>query len=414
MNRLKNISIIFLLLSFLFSFIISCDSTNPKPPEKPPGYQEDIPWPSLADSPWPSFQYDLQNTGRSQYTGPLEGKIKWKYELNFGVTPAFITINENNTILLTYNRVMPDPLVETSDYLLAFSSNGDLVWYQDLCFPDRIGLDEISAAITNSEGVIYVGSSCGKLLAIDQNQTVQWEFDAGSAIINGHGGISIDKNGDIYISTIETFLKISKSGSLIWKNDDYKRQQAVFSPNGKVIYMKSRNGTIDAVDLDGEVKWAFPFSTEDFIQYIICDSQGNIYFSYQNTFYSVDSEGVTRWKYSVDDSEVLGFSTPTIDKLGNLFFNTNASLYSLSFTGELRWIIDEIKNIGSHPICDASGNIYQLADQNLFSIANDGSINWSIQFETARNSNTSLALGMNSDLYLIIEKNGYSELYSIK
>ena len=70
-----------------FSFILctlylfSCDTTEPPPKEeKPPGYQEDIPWPSLADSPWPMFRANPQNTGRSKGIGPTLGIIEWSVD----------------------------------------------------------------------------------------------------------------------------------------------------------------------------------------------------------------------------------------------------------------------------------------------------------------------------------------------
>ena len=46
--------------------MLSCKESPITPSEspKPPGYQEDIPWPSLADSPWPMFYGNPQNNGR--------------------------------------------------------------------------------------------------------------------------------------------------------------------------------------------------------------------------------------------------------------------------------------------------------------------------------------------------------------
>jgi hypothetical protein len=52
---------------FLLLMLLSCkeNPTTPSEEPKPPGYQEDIPWPSLADSPWPMYRGNPQYTGRA-------------------------------------------------------------------------------------------------------------------------------------------------------------------------------------------------------------------------------------------------------------------------------------------------------------------------------------------------------------
>ena len=373
----------------------------------------------LADSPWPSFQNDPQNTGRSKFNGPSEGRINWKYNFTFGAAPSFLTIDKDQNVLLTYSRVIPDTNASVSDYLIAFSTNGDLLWYKDLCLPDRVGQDAISASITNSDGTTYVTSSCGKLLAISSNQTVEWELDLGNAIINGYGGINIDKEGNIYISTIESFYKINKSGSQIWKNNDYARQQAIISPDGNILYMKSRSGTLDAIDTDGNIKWKFPFSNEDFVQYIICDSQNKIYFPYEDEFYCVNSEGLISWKYLLDDTDRFESSvSPTIDKNGNLYFSTKEYLYSLDYDGKLRWRLKDIGTTGGvNLINDVNGNIYaaESIGGNLYSISNEGVINWTLNLGENSYIYGGIAIGRNSTLYVLTEnpQTRNSTIYSI-
>ena len=47
--------------------------------------QETIEWPSLADSPWPTYRGDAQATGRSQYVGPTTPKVLWEADLPLGI-----------------------------------------------------------------------------------------------------------------------------------------------------------------------------------------------------------------------------------------------------------------------------------------------------------------------------------------
>jgi hypothetical protein len=59
----------------VFLFLSCKKSTEPIGDSNTPGYQEEIPWPSLADSPWPMNHGDPQSTGRSKFTGPIADTI---------------------------------------------------------------------------------------------------------------------------------------------------------------------------------------------------------------------------------------------------------------------------------------------------------------------------------------------------
>jgi hypothetical protein len=47
--------------------------------------QVDIPWPSLADSPWPTTRGDAQATGRSKYIGPRNANYVVKKDMPLGI-----------------------------------------------------------------------------------------------------------------------------------------------------------------------------------------------------------------------------------------------------------------------------------------------------------------------------------------
>ena len=90
---------IFFLLTFILLSLSSCETTEPPDQNltRPPGYQEDIPWPSLADSPWPMNHHDPQSTGRSPYDGPALGQIEWQIDTLYvtaGVTTGSCTLTQ--------------------------------------------------------------------------------------------------------------------------------------------------------------------------------------------------------------------------------------------------------------------------------------------------------------------------------
>lgn len=96
-----------ILTSLLISLIIifSCKEkvTNPPDNQLPEGYQQDIPWSSLADSPWPMYHNDPQNTGRSKFIGPSSGGIYKKIQaINMEATPVI-----GNDSLLFFSTSSP-------------------------------------------------------------------------------------------------------------------------------------------------------------------------------------------------------------------------------------------------------------------------------------------------------------------
>ncbi|MDZ7414480.1 MAG: hypothetical protein ONB15_13230, partial [candidate division KSB1 bacterium] len=70
---------VFLPFALLCGVLVWCarDKSPLGPGEQVGGCrQHDIPWPSLANSPWAVPHGDVQCTGRGRYPGPREGRIE--------------------------------------------------------------------------------------------------------------------------------------------------------------------------------------------------------------------------------------------------------------------------------------------------------------------------------------------------
>ena len=110
-----------MILIFFLTMIFSCQ--REKNPVTPPGGgnihpQVAIPWPSLADSPWPIAHGNMQCTGRSSFKGPQEGKVSWRFtEEHMVDLLCSPVIGEDGTIYFTSNRS-----------LYALNPNGTLKW----------------------------------------------------------------------------------------------------------------------------------------------------------------------------------------------------------------------------------------------------------------------------------------------
>ena len=80
MLKYLNLSLFLCLMLVLLTTCDLFDSSEPKP--LPPGYQYDIPWPSLADSPWPILHRNPQATGRGGQILENLGQIKWEFNFS--------------------------------------------------------------------------------------------------------------------------------------------------------------------------------------------------------------------------------------------------------------------------------------------------------------------------------------------
>ncbi len=107
----------YVFLALIVMFCTNCQkSTEPIGNDKPPpGYQEDIPWPSLADSPWPMNHGDPQSTGRSKFPGPISGTVI--KEVEAGNLEAGVSIGPDSTIYY-FER----------GYLIALWPDGETKW----------------------------------------------------------------------------------------------------------------------------------------------------------------------------------------------------------------------------------------------------------------------------------------------
>ena len=117
---MKKYFIIAVFLAFIcFVFCHDKNTNEPLPDNTHP--QVDIPWPSLADSPWAMYHHDPQSTGRSPYHGPTNGMIKWTFKPD-GAIHSAIALDEESNIYFAVCFEKPD----LSTSLYSVSSAGDV------------------------------------------------------------------------------------------------------------------------------------------------------------------------------------------------------------------------------------------------------------------------------------------------
>jgi len=379
MNRLKNISIIFLLSSFLFSFIMSCDSTDPKPVEKPPGYQEDIPWPSLADSPWPIYRGDPQNTGRSMLTGP-SGNVNWKIDSLFLFSGISLD-SDGNLYFVAMSRKNWEGTGSGYQGLFCYTSSGSFKWVFPL---NHIEKNYHCTPIILEDGNI-ISSGIDNIFCIDKFGNPKWILEG---LATWQSSVSVGSEGNIYFISFfpdNSLYAVSKNGDILWTDNQNIFSQAtdilVHSPDGKTLYYRGNNAFLSSYELESKsLKWQSDYKI-GFAPSV--DNDGNVYAAGKdsnNEFWIVvfDDNGNLKWRYSLEDDQQYSYGT-AIDKNGNVFVGSS-TVYSFDYKGNMRWKFNIEYQTASHFTVDDLGNIYFVCD------------------------------GMNSEEIILIGLNNYGEL----
>lgn len=405
-----------LMLLVLFSFIACPDSpttenheNNDTIPQSMP--QEHIPWPSLADSPWPMYKHDPQLTGRSPYSGPSEGIADWEYSPEDGyMSHSGIVIGLENTLYFSdANGGNQD-----SGNLVALYNSGILKWKVNIG-----GFESYNTPLVRADGSIIIGSQKNGLFAISTNGMLLWHYVLNDDIIAST--INIDRTGNIYFTTKSGSLySLSSSGEIRFKNSFLGELfgfngNIAFSPSGDEMYINT-SSILFAVDTSGNDLWSYE-TEQGYIGSIpIVDSQGNVYFVRSNSFTQpdtlanavvcLDHKGDIRWSFPFGGYAGIGL---TIDSNGHIYFSSWSEkiLYALYYNGKLKWTYGLGDSVGSgildtEFICDANDQIYFGSSfDSYYSFTGEGSFRWLYNIPEIQFSFNPPAIDSNGMMYII-------------
>ncbi|MEE1506983.1 MAG: PQQ-binding-like beta-propeller repeat protein [Candidatus Neomarinimicrobiota bacterium] len=415
-------SIKFILYIFIILLHYSCQNPpatennddNDTIPNAMP--QEHIPWPSLADSPWPMYKHDPQLTGRSSFSGPSEGVTDWVYSPEDGyMSESGIVIGLGST--LYFGDATGGN--QDSGNLVALSAGGNLKWKFNI-----EGHAVTNTPLVRFDGSILIGSWSGKFYAINTDGTILWQYDAGSGIYTETA--NIDKIGNIYFTTRDgSLISLTPKGEERFRQNfgEYRTAWGIaFAPNSTHLYVGVRQSGLFAVDTTGNVLWTYETEQGSIWSIPAVDSQGNVYFIWTHRFWQPDSlahavvcldpEGDVRWSFPFGEYP----STPgiglTIDNNGHIYFSnwTEKILYALHYNGTLKWSFDMGDSLGTGQldtefICDSNDQIYFGSSfDSYYSFTGDGSFRWSYNVGDVQFSFNPPAIGANGMMYVITLK----------
>jgi len=344
----------------------ACPDSPTNPKDENPYKQEPIDWPSLADSPWPMYRHDPQNTGRSPYPGAISGNIVARipsYNSQAGVVVGL------DSTLYFYHEINGIYYLQATDY------TGNLKWSK------RVDREPSTVPVVLYDGsIVVIGLEPGEFIRLTATGDTLWQcfVEVEHSLWAVNPGLTVGLDTTIYyITSDRRLVAVSKNGKIKWSLIDERfsveyTNMPAFSPDGKTLYVNGGNGvTLLAVDLATQsIKWTFgeiPLTNSLFV-----DNKGNIFANngppngdvyaetYDHSFFSLSSTGILRWKYSIKNIWAYE-QDPTIDWNGNVYFATD-TLYSFTNDGKLRWMCELESYFWNPLVCDGNNYIYNFRD----------------------------------------------------
>ena len=338
---------------------------------------------SLAESPWPAFQADMNRSGRSIYEGLDNLRKKWVFQVNSIVESSVVIGVDGSLYFGAYDSnfysitrsgkmrwkfptrgpvrataaIAKDGTIYVASRdgtLYALNSHGKAKWIRVL---SEKPID--SSPVIGPDGTIFVGCHNGYLYAVNPDGTLRWVSEPLGHISASSPAVAED--GTIYIGSYDGSLYAldNNNGRVKWKFRTSGGVRASPSISGGTIYIGSRSGILYAVNSNGTLKWKFN-TKGDIRSSAAVSEDGKIFFgSWDGYFYAVSNKGRLLWKY--DTGRPIEASV-SMDRSGNVYFTSiTARLYVLNPYGKLKQKLKTATFIHGTPVLDADGTVYLTA-----------------------------------------------------
>lgn len=334
----------------------------------------------LADSVWPKFHGNAQNTGLGVASDGA-GKLQWRFQTGWIIGASSPAVGADGTVYVG----------SWDDNIYALNPDGSPKWQVPtgnfiFCSPS-IG----------SDGTVYVSSTDGYVYAVNPDGTIKWRFESGGF---GNSSPALAPDGTIYIGAYDNNLyAITSTGNLKWKFNIGQScdSSPAIGPDG-TIYVGSDDDLLYALTPGGTLKWVYVTGNVVTSAPAI-GADGTIYIGCQdNNVYAIDVKGNLKWSYPTGNQI---WSSPCIGPDGTIYVgSTDNNLYALTPQGALRWkYATGAKILNSSPSVGADGTIYVGSRDNyLYAINSSGSLKWS--FATGSWIDSSPAIGPNGTIYV--------------
>ena len=344
-------------------------------------------------SSWPAAIGGARHTGTSAAHGPTTGRVRWKRQLEGGVTPGPV-VAANGTIyaasnagvlhaldpatgrdlwtldggagygsdLSTSPAVLDDGTIlwpGPRDRLYAISPDGRLLWFEQF---DAMVL---SPAV-GGHGAVYVASQDAHLTRLDVGDGThrrRWTIPLGSI---SYGSAAIGPDGTVYTSADESLVAIEDRGDTAdvkWRFDTgfLVETSPAVGPDGTIVI--GPNGHFEyGVGPDGTERWRYDRRELSYSSAAVTED-GVAWFGDHNGYMNaVDARtgvlvrrvhGLLR---TAQRKSAGVWTSPALDIDGNVYFGTRPGhVYGFAPSGRQLFDIDTGATVDSYPAITADG-----------------------------------------------------------
>lgn len=347
----------------------------------------------LANSDWPKFYGNLNNTCLSNYTGPQTNTTLWTFNTNSSISYISPVISADGTIYLAGGA---------DKKLYAINPDGTLKWsYSTLggVYTPAIGTDR----------TIYFGTGSGQIYALNPDGTLKWNYTAGGI----SRSITIGYDGTIYAGCSNgKMYALNPNGTLKWQYTIGKSINycPTLGEDGTIYFGGTDDYHLYAVNPDGTLKWSYAGCIAGGSASI--GSDGTIYVGSitPNVVLALNPNGTPKWTSPVFN---YGFSyaTPAIASDGTIYIGCNDfNFYALNPDGTLKWSYNTGNSVQSSPVIGADGTIYiGTYGKTIYAFNPDGTIKWTYLLNSGIYG--SPAIGADGTLYIPVNS---KKLYAFK
>ena len=245
-----------------------------------------------------------------------------------------------------------------------------------------------SSPVVGWDGTIFVGSSTGKLSAVNVSTgATQWAFKTGAAISSTP---AISANGNIYVTSMDysVYCLYSDTGKQVWrfKTGSWVQASPGIGPDGHTVYVGSADKNFYALDgMTGALQWKFVTTgTISAAPAFVNNGVNNlvVFGSWDNKVYALDvALGTLQWTYTTGGAVK---NAPAIGPDGTVFIGSSDSLlYALeSVFGGLKWTFSAANEILTSAAVLPGGSmsdytIFISSSKNIYSLNGaTGAVNW--------------------------------------
>jgi len=342
----------------------------------------------LANTPWPKWQHDLNNTGQSLFVGSHTGTPKWSF-----YTSATGSFTYSSPVIGSDGIIY---IGASNKKFYAINPDGTQKWSYSS------GLSAIQGtSVIGSDGTIYFGDySNQNVYALTSNGSLKWKYTTGNKI---YGSPTIGSDGTIYVGSDKFYALLHQDGSVKWS---YPTGQIWYgSPaigSDGTIYVGSTDTKVYALNPDGTQKWTYTTGVDIYGSPVI-GADGTIYVGSTDTkIYALNPDGTQKWNYTTGG---IIQGSPAIGADGTIYIGNygDYKLYALNSDGTQKWNYTTGGAIYGSPVIGADGIIYfgNYGDKKVYALNPGGTLNWSYTIgSTSGAISGSPAIGVDGTLYI--------------